>query len=110
MKCRFQVGDIVKVKSWEEMVSQYKVDTDGDIFHGDIWFVKDMRYLCGLTFEVAGITECGGYFEIETYESTDGFTIADWMVELALHRQNMDQFIDQIHTDDFLDLVIQTKG
>lgn len=54
---QFKVGDIVQIKSWEEMESEYELDDDGDIFVGSISrsFVKKMKYLCNVILEVKKI-------------------------------------------------------
>lgn len=49
---RFNVGDKLKIREWDDMVSEFGTDKDGDIRNG---FVQRMRYLCGKTFTVSAI-------------------------------------------------------
>lgn len=53
---RFEVGDRVRIRDWNDMATDFFVDDDGDIgFEVDSsspYFVRDMQYLCGETGEV----------------------------------------------------------
>lgn len=52
---RFNVGDIVIVREWDDMVAENELDPDGDIYFEDesIYFIRKMRQFCGGTFEVS---------------------------------------------------------
>lgn len=52
---KFNVGDIVTVREWEDMESEHTTDMEGDIYfeEGPIYFVRQMRHLCGQSYEVA---------------------------------------------------------
>lgn len=44
----FQVGDVVRVRSWDDMASEYEIGFLGDIrIAPDIWFLEYMRPICG---------------------------------------------------------------
>lgn len=43
---KYNVGDMVQVKTYEQMANEYDVYTDGDI-KTKITFVKSMRVYCG---------------------------------------------------------------
>lgn len=44
----FQVGDVVRVRSWDDMASEYEVDDVGDIrIRLGVWFFSGKRRLCG---------------------------------------------------------------
>lgn len=48
-----QVGDLVRIRSWEDMASEYNSDSDGiDI---PFYFSDVMGSLCGKEFEVLGL-------------------------------------------------------
>lgn len=53
---RFEVGDRVRIRDWNDMATDAFVDDDGDIRLDDDssspYFVGDMQYLCGETGEV----------------------------------------------------------
>lgn len=83
----YNVGDKLRVKSWEDMVLQYR---DGDMTTNHIvspgwpmsggWFYKDtMGYLCGEDFTVKSITPSGRYLSEEGVEGL--WFIAEYMLE-----------------------------
>ncbi len=43
---KYKIGDVVKIRSWEDMENQYGLDEDGDIACPGV-FTQDMRELCG---------------------------------------------------------------
>lgn len=52
----FEVGDLVRVKTWEEMESQYGLTRHGEI-NVPYGFFRGMRHLCGLEFVITNIAE-----------------------------------------------------
>lgn len=55
---KYQVGDYIKIKSWEQMVSEYPLDICGDITTDKYYsFVKEMRSLCGNTYKVIAVLD-----------------------------------------------------
>ena len=51
--CEFNVGDLVRIRQWDDMVAQY--DAHGWINTHVYVFVRDMRYLCGKEFVITSI-------------------------------------------------------
>lgn len=53
---RFEVGDRIRIRDWNDMATDFFVDDEGDISFEDDpsspYFVGDMQYLCGETGEV----------------------------------------------------------
>ena len=50
---RYEVGDKVKVKSWEKMVAQYGLDEDGWVdVDGTVSFMPEMNKYCGKTVTI----------------------------------------------------------
>lgn len=43
---KYQIGDKVKVRKWDDMALEYGVDDDGDI-KMPIYFIKEMKQFCG---------------------------------------------------------------
>lgn len=56
---KYKVGDIVHIKSWERMVSEFGVDSDGDISMGDLACVLPMKDFCGKDQEIDSVSRCG---------------------------------------------------
>lgn len=48
----FKIGDIVKVKEWDEMKREFKSKEKTRIDCGDMFFVEEMEYLCGIIVTV----------------------------------------------------------
>lgn len=51
----FKVGDRVEIKSWDEMVKEFGVDSDGDIRNPGFTFVRVMKPFCGKTATITAI-------------------------------------------------------
>lgn len=53
---RFEVGDRVRIRDWNDMATDFFVDDEGDISFGDDpispYFIREMQCLCGETGEV----------------------------------------------------------
>lgn len=54
-KDMFKVGDRVEIKSWDEMVKEFGVDSDGDIRNPGFTFVRMMKPFCGKTATITAI-------------------------------------------------------
>lgn len=66
---KFNAGDYVQIKSWEEMESEFGLNDDGNI-DCQYAFTKGMKYLCGKKFEIKRIFSDG---------EVDGLT-DDWYI------------------------------
>lgn len=51
---KFEVGDLVRIKQWDDMAYQYGGD-EYDIPMPGAYFVDSMRNLCGKEFVITGI-------------------------------------------------------
>lgn len=81
------VGDVLRVRSWEDMAEELGVDADGDIIPPEgysSWFAADMRYMCGSVFTVRSI-EKSGELSNDRYNSEEcleeGWHIRSYMLE-----------------------------
>ena len=52
------VGELVRVRQWDDMVAEFGVDDGGDI-PCENYFTVSMKHLCGEEFVVKEITEYG---------------------------------------------------
>ena len=82
------IGDVLKIRSWEDMCMEFDVDEDEEILYDGVWFLKDMRDLCGKIFTVSnaeGDDECGyDYQSVQGVEHLDKYktwSIRAWMLE-----------------------------
>lgn len=64
------IGDVLRVRDWDDMTAEYKEDSDGDIpiLYANTHFVKPMRYLCGKVFTVKSISIYGTLNSVEGVE------------------------------------------
>ena len=110
----FDVGDVCRVRRWDDMVAMYGMTPDGSIgLDGGCNFVPHMRRLCGQQYTISEVNSvfgglAGVYRSYEGVErkgtSDDSFWyITEEMLELIDARRQ----VDPISTDDlisFLDL------
>ena len=90
-----QVGDIVRIRDWGDMVAEFGLDSSGDIpcrFN----FVRTMKYLCGREFQISKIDSGGRYYGADSVES-----ISLDMIELV-KEDSSDVETDNTLIDDFL--------
>lgn len=72
---KFKVGDIVKVRGWDEMAAEFPHDEER-ISCSEISFVKQMRDLCGKTAIVEAVDDDEQTYELRPIAVEDmGF---DW--------------------------------
>ena len=58
----FKVGDKVRIRSWEDMESEFGLDEQGNIDCRYL-FTREMQYLCGKDFTISSISENHYYSE-----------------------------------------------
>ena len=102
----FQPGDVVRIKSYEDMKAEYDFSDYGIYCPDNITFAKNMKYLCGreYTIEKIDLYEDGDQYEIVHFEgaeaergcSVDGWIITTCMIELVAQ-----PVITEVSIDDF---------
>ena len=99
---KFNVGDMIRIKSYETMLEQYESYGDGSILENDVYFVKEMSYLCGIEAEVLDIDCDDKYicYEID-HRIQRGWMIEEYMVELA----PAEDVLGDISHDDFMNII-----
>ena len=53
----FHVGDVVRIRDWDDMVAEFGIDRNGDI-PCRAHFVRGMRRLCGNVFTITNTDGC----------------------------------------------------
>ena len=54
----FQVGDVVRVRSWDDMASEYEIDDDGDIkIRPGVWLLSNKKTICEAKGIISAIEE-----------------------------------------------------
>ena len=64
MARKFEVGQKVRIREWDDMKKEFGVDYTGDIETFPI-FVKDMKHLCGRTATITCIREYDRYLGLD---------------------------------------------
>lgn len=82
------IGDVLKIRSWEDMKSEYGVDEFGVIVSDKrVCFHEEMQHLCGRIFTVQDVEQRIGketkYYSVEGVELDNygGWYITAWMLE-----------------------------
>lgn len=52
----FQVGDVVRVRSWDDMKDEFGLDVEGDI-NCRFCFTRDMQKMCGKLYHVSKVKQ-----------------------------------------------------
>lgn len=60
----FNVGDVVRVRQWDDMADEFCVDCDGDILVKEWYFRRDMIDTCGKEAIIARVYNSGDWFEL----------------------------------------------
>lgn len=89
---KYKVGDKVKVRGWDDMVSEFDVDASGDIELPGIFFTKKMEKFCGkiVTIQEREVDLDGeAYYEIledteHEYDFSDDMFEDDFMAPILL--------------------------
>jgi hypothetical protein len=56
---KFKVGELVRIRQWDDMVKEFGVDDVGDIILCKNGFIKNMYPLCGLYAEIVSLEKDG---------------------------------------------------
>ena len=56
---KFKVGELVRIRQWDDMVKEFGVDSVGDVVGNCVSFVTSMKPLCGKYAEIVSIAENG---------------------------------------------------
>lgn len=96
MKSSFNVGDVCRIRSWEDMQSEFGLE-DGVSINCDFSFVPSMRHLCGQQFTIERIEN--GELGIRCYsvEKIEGrWQIGTDMLELLYGHEFEGESIDAL--------------
>lgn len=71
MKREFQVGDVCRIREWEDMEAEFGVGEQS--INTDIAFLDDMRCLCGSLFTVSRVEKHIGYTRYRSCEKVEEY-------------------------------------
>ena len=102
---KFEVGDKVQVREWDDMKKEFGVDSGGNINTPDWCFIDEMIKFCGKTYIISQIrtngyylSGCGDYiftdemliqYEFTEYEFTESDLKTGMIVETRCHESYM---------------------
>lgn len=100
MASKYNVGDVCRIRSWEDMCNEYD-HTANTIRTPGATFIKGMECMCGKEFTVDKVYKFGcGYFyhSRERIEYLGGvscipFAISEGMLEPAPNTENEEDFV-----------------
>ena len=75
---KYKIGDRVKIKSWDRLVSEFGTDKFGNI-PCDGYFAKAMGYLCGDIWTIEELNRTGKYYILN--DERGAWIISDDMIE-----------------------------
>lgn len=76
----YEVGDLVRIKTWEKMAQEFGVDEDGDIRTSNkFYFFKSMKQYCEKIYVIKNANYSNGYYY--RLEGIDDYTFNDDMIE-----------------------------
>ena len=58
-KMEFKIGDEVTLKTWDELVSEFRVDVDGLVRIESNYMSDEIKFTCGNSFEITKIDDNG---------------------------------------------------
>lgn len=80
---KHKVGDKVKIRQWDDMVSEFDIDFSGDIETPSFYFTKEMEKFCGKIVTIKD--QCVDTDDVEYYEimedTNNEFCFSDDMFE-----------------------------
>lgn len=80
----FKVGDLVKIRSWEDMAEQYGVNSVGIKTNEETWFTKEMRKYCGTKLVITNREN--GFIDFRVKgkeENLKHYTVTTGMIEIV---------------------------
>ena len=96
---RFQIGDELRIRSWEDMAEEFGVTEQNFIRCSEgIVFISSMRHMCGKRFVVRSINN-NRYKSVDNVEC--GCIITASMLEYDMDNINIEKITD----DEFLNII-----
>ena len=84
---KYKVGDLVLIKEWGDLASEYEVDEDGDIRLDGLWFVDSMKKYWGKVFCIDSY-EDGEFYRLGNVD----YTWSDEMIYARVKPQDLGLF------------------
>lgn len=110
------IGDVLRVREWDDMLAEFRLDSDGCIALSKSYFAPNMRYLCGKTFTVDRMepyldtTLIHSAEKVENYDFTSNLANHTWsitsdMLEPLFEQNSVDESYEPIGIDELRDFL-----
>ena len=102
----FQPGDVVRIRSYEDMEAEYDPSDYGISCPDGILFSIGMKYLCGREYTIEKIDPHAfyGQCEILRFEGTEaeyGCSVDEWVITTCMIELAAQPVITEVSIDDF---------
>ena len=96
---RFKVGDKVRIREWDDMAKEFKVDKDGDIKTSNKYFCRNMKKYCGVVCEVINVDRNYDYYELNNIDDDECIFDDDMLIPYKFGKMDLKT-----------GMVVETKG
>lgn len=76
-----KIGDLVRVRQWNDMANEFEIDDDGDIYipQKDTYFIEQMKNLCGKVLTVSNVYGLHGEIVYEFTENISWYLCSEML-------------------------------
>lgn len=100
------IGDVLRIRQWDDMADEFGVDSYGDIPCSSV-FTKHMKSLCGKQFTVFSVNkELGIYCSDERVE-WDGRYHVMWKITADMLEPLEEDFLEDITDEELIKLLFE---
>lgn len=82
MKTDFEVGDVVRIRSWEDMEHEFGIVPGGDSIDCQYQFTPDMEPLCGLEAEITSYFKATGNVQLKFMQQLDNADLWNYSTDM----------------------------
>lgn len=102
----FHPGDVVRIRSYEDMEYEYGPSDYGISCPDEILFSMDMKYLCGREYVIEEIAPYAFYDQCEVVrfegvEAKHGCSVDEWVITTCMIELVAQPVITEVSIDDF---------
>ena len=99
-----QIGDVLMVREWDDMEREFNLDDCGAV-DCCYRFVSEMKYMCGMTFTVAGSRKtANGHIAYDSRERIEQWGSKRWNISADMLEPFVEEF--DVASDEDLRLLL----
>lgn len=100
------IGDVLRIRQWDDMVDEFGVDSYGNIPCNRM-FVKNMKSLCGKQFTVSETDKVCGYYKSEEGVECDDISHMMWKITADMLEPLEEDFLEDITDEELIKLLFE---